>query len=164
MIIAEMVRVFENNSIIINGDMNAKSRLWGKFENAQGRVFEKLLEESNYVAVNDGQPTRLDGRSTESAIDLTFVSQNLAAKCNWSMIRNTLGSDHLLTVTTVNEPAYVEPGTMPRFKLDTADWPNFKDDCRRLITHDVITEDTNRLHSSSHGGYHKGCQSEHQTN
>ena len=81
MIIAKMVSMFENNCAIISGDMNAKRRLWGQAENAQGRVFEELLDESNYVAVNDGQPTRLDERGTESAIDLTFVSQNLATKC-----------------------------------------------------------------------------------
>ena len=70
-----MVSLFENNSTIITGDINAKSRLWRKAENAQGRVFEELLDESNYVAVNDGQPIRLDGRRTASAIELTFVSR-----------------------------------------------------------------------------------------
>ena len=72
---AKIVSLFENNSTIITGDINAKSRLWGKTENAQGRVFEDLLGGSNYVAANDGQPIRLDERGTESAIDLTVVSR-----------------------------------------------------------------------------------------
>ena len=78
-----------------------------------------------------------------SCIDVTFASSTLAAKCNWRVVNNTLGSDHCPTVTTFHESAVYDTAFTPKWKLDSADWKQFKENCRQLITPQVVSDDVN---------------------
>lgn len=82
--------------VIWCGDFNAHSTLWGDKDDVNGDVLEGFIEEEELVCLNDGSGTRIDVyRGTESAIDLTFGTRNVADKCEWEVLRgNTVGSDH----------------------------------------------------------------------
>lgn len=44
------------------------------------------MDVHNLVCLNDGRGTRLDiGRGTESAIDLTIVSEQIAGRSQWEV-------------------------------------------------------------------------------
>ena len=50
---------FQWGNVLICGDLNAKSVLWGSPEsNARGRVLEKILDECDKVVLNTGMATR----------------------------------------------------------------------------------------------------------
>ena len=93
-----------------------------------------MLENYNYVTLNTDRPTYQKFRGGMSHIDLALVNSNIAAKCNWSVLINTMGSDHCPTVVTYNEPVYNETTGIPRWKLELADWQKYKDNSRTLIT------------------------------
>ena len=76
-----------------------------------------------------------------SHIDLALVNSNIVAKCNWSVLNNTIGSDHCSTVCTYNEPIYSETTGILRRKFELADWQKYKDNSRTLITSDLTTAD-----------------------
>lgn len=69
------------------GDFNSHSTVWGSDRtDVNGLVIEELLNEKRLVCLNDGSYTRInvnDGK--ESVLDLTLVSSNMAARCNWSV-------------------------------------------------------------------------------
>ena len=66
------------------GDCNARSTLWGNRNDSNGMVIEEIMEIKNLVCLNDGSGTRFYSRTgTESAIDLTLVSDSMAGVCHW---------------------------------------------------------------------------------
>ena len=70
-----------------------------------------------------------------------MASANIARIANWTVLDGTLGSDQLPIVITVNDPAVVEESYQPHRMYRKADWKGFKDDCKRLLTEDIITDD-----------------------
>ena len=54
---------------------------------------------------------------------------------------DTLGSDPLPIVITVNDPAVIEESSQPHWMYRKADWKGFKDDCKRQLTETIITDD-----------------------
>lgn len=86
------------NDLIIGGDMNAHSRVWGCSGSCvRGKQLENLIVNSNIVLLNDGRPTRVAKvNGTASAIDITLVSIGLAAEITWGVLDENLGSDHFL--------------------------------------------------------------------
>lgn len=70
-----------NGKVIWCGDFNGHSSLWGDKDDANGSVIEEFLDENELVCLNDGSCTRVDvSRGTESAIDLTIASKDIAEK------------------------------------------------------------------------------------
>lgn len=97
------LKVLENiggnigDKVIWCGDFNAHSMLWGSNKSDfNGKIVEELLDLGKLVCINDGSNTRLDvSRGRDSALDLTLVSDNLAGKCEWKVMKHcTIGSDH----------------------------------------------------------------------
>ena len=109
--------------------------------NHRGNIIEVMLKEYSYVVLNTGRPTYQTFTGGMSHIDLALVNSNIAAKCNWNVLNNTMGSDHCPTVVTYNEPAYSEAAGIPRWKVEHADWQSYKGSSRTYITSDFITAD-----------------------
>uniref|UniRef100_A0A3P9LEU6 Reverse transcriptase domain-containing protein n=1 Tax=Oryzias latipes TaxID=8090 RepID=A0A3P9LEU6_ORYLA len=86
----------DNGHVIVCGDFNAHSTLWGgKVTDVNGEVLEDLMDELHLVCLNDGRGTRIDVRTGNmSALDLTFVSNVLAGGSEWNIHNSTMGSDH----------------------------------------------------------------------
>jgi len=65
---------------------------------SRGRIIADLLDEYNFCCINDGQPTYTHYDGTQSHLDLSFVCSTLAAKSNWAVYDDTMGSDHSPTI------------------------------------------------------------------
>ena len=76
-----------------------------------------------------------------SHLDIAMVGANISSIANWTVLDDTLGSDHLPIVITVNEPAVVEESSQLHWMYRKVNWKGFKDDCKRLLTEDIITDD-----------------------
>jgi len=138
---SEIEKLFLADSTIVTGDFNAKNPLWGSPDvNNAGNIIEQLLDKFDYVVANTGQPTYQHHNGTMSHLDLTMVSKDLGAKCSWTVRNNCLGSDHLPTIIAIGEPPNVENCTTTRFKINAADWTEFKQQCKRYVTDDLITD------------------------
>jgi len=61
------------NKLVVCGDFNAHSTLWGGIRtDATGEVIEELLEERNMVCLNDGRGTRIDTYREHFSIRFNF--------------------------------------------------------------------------------------------
>ena len=107
--------------------MNAKSKLWGSpYINERGLMIEDLLDMNNSSVINTGQPTYQHYDGSRSHLDVSIVSNCLAAKSNWRVLNNTLGSDHSPTVISINErQSFTGQLGPPKFKLSKDDWRKF---------------------------------------
>lgn len=64
--------------------------LCGDRNDKNGRVIEEFIEEEELVCINDGTGTRLDiARGTESAIDITIVTKDIAVESDHYPIKNS---------------------------------------------------------------------------
>lgn len=98
----DLKKMFEwiNNKInvILGGDWNAHSRMWGCVgNNARGNLLSELITESDLILLNDGRPTKVANlRGTANALDLTMASRGLAEQISWEVSEENLGSDHYM--------------------------------------------------------------------
>lgn len=139
--------IFSSRRTIIVGDYNAKNKIWGStYNNRNGNTLEEIMTDSNHTVLNTGQATRVNSNqsSTVSVIDLSVVSHDLALNCTHRVENTTLGSDHLVTITRVNEEVVLEEEMhMQPWRLPKADWKKFKNNSKFTITEDLLTEDIN---------------------
>ena len=93
------------NPIIITGDFNSRSYMWGKWHTShekryerawkQGQIIEEWLVRYDLTLLNNGQPTRVSG-DQRSAIDLTFTARFDQNKIKWTLDTcNPLWTDHI---------------------------------------------------------------------
>ena len=132
-----------NRDAIILGDLNAYSTAFGALTtDNRGRLLEELMDEHNMVALNTGTGTYIRRTGVVSHLDISIANTNIARAANWSVLSNTLGSDHLPVIIGLNEPAVVELST-PQWSYSRADWDKYKAACRRptLLTSDMIDDD-----------------------
>lgn len=131
-------KLFSFKNVIITGDLNAKSPLWGHEKlNARGSVIEQLLDEHDVVMLNTGQPTYQKPQGGMSALDITMASTSLALKCNWWTLNDPMGSDHIPTVTKINDKAVEETGGPTKWMLGKADWKQFKNNCQQINSTEI---------------------------
>ena len=121
---------------IIIGDLNAKSKLWGSpVCDERGKILEELIDLHKAAVINTGQPTYQHHNGTRSHLDVAIVSNELATQSNWTVLNNTMGSDHSPTLVTINDKEpFVEHLGPPRFRLSKADWRHFKSICNESMT------------------------------
>lgn len=134
---------FHKDSVIL-GDLNAHNPLFGgTSSDARGRLLEDLLDKYNMSALNTGAHTRIHYTGSTSSIDLTMASSSIAKSCNWTTYNDTLGSDHIPIIITIDDPAVIEDTSIPRWSLSRADWKGYKNSCRCRFTTDLLTTDIN---------------------
>jgi len=108
-------------NVIILGDMNAKSPLWGSdIYDTRGRALEEAVSAHEYIILNTGQGTH------QTKTGLMTVSKQLATKCSWKTLNNTMGSDHIPIVISVSVYPDKQLATVPQWKLAKADWIMFQ--------------------------------------
>lgn len=85
------------NNVILLGDFNAHA-LWNpsiKNTNIEGDKLSHVVESENFVCLNSGDSTwHSVDHSSQSILDLTFVSPDLAATATWNLIKDSCASDH----------------------------------------------------------------------
>jgi ribonuclease HI len=107
--------------ILIMGDFNAHSTLWGCIkENRSGKLINEFLDHSNLCVLNDGSPTRIASPfQIQNALDLSFCSSNLAAKFSWEILSDSSGSDHFpIILSSLNHFPCVS-NLRPKFRLNS---------------------------------------------
>ena len=72
---------------------------YGEAHDHRGLVIEKLVDDNDFVVLNNGQPTYSHYNGTQSHLDLSLVYNTLAAKSFWEVRDNPLGLDHSPTIT-----------------------------------------------------------------
>ena len=148
-----------NESWFILGDFNVHSYLWDKGcqNNSNNRFVENVLD-SGCVILNDGRITRIPDTATHqpSAIDLSLVSPNLAVNCNWEVGNDSLGSDHLPIIITLNEKidVQVENDKVPKYCYDRADWNQFQLHLNACDESFMNTNNINEMYSNFTNSIH----------
>ena len=95
---------------IVCGDLNCHNPLWGSSKlDHNGQTIEDVITSNNLVCINSGEGTRVNSsHGTLFCIDVTFSSPRIAAKCNWTILNDTWGSDHCQILIELNMPIYTQ--------------------------------------------------------
>lgn len=114
--------------VIILGDFNSHSHLWGSNKNDnRGKVIENLLDSQNFHLLNNGQHTHFSlVHGTFSAIDLSFCSINMAHALEWYCLPDLYDSDHfpINVKYQLNQITSITPKPS-RWKINKADWGKY---------------------------------------
>lgn len=103
-----------DNTIIV-GDLNAKHKdLGNNISTPSGEVVVDALQNGNWILLNDGRPTRIDDahRSNEM-IDLHICSDDLIQNVKCFNVLESLGSDHLMTLSCFSLTSRLLTTTLP---------------------------------------------------
>lgn len=135
----------ENDRVVICGDFNAHSTLWGGTKtDANGGIIEELLEEKQMVCLNDGRGTRIDVYTgNTSVLDLTLVSRNLGGRCEWDVDEDTtIGSDHFPVFCQLQlGKSKRNGGMLGRWIFSSARWELFTYICETEMSTIDLNED-----------------------
>ncbi len=131
---------------IIGGDINAIDELWASQSDKKGEdVREQLEEAGTHTVLNDGNPTRPNGR----AVDVTFVSNRIAALSTWALDKY-LASDHNAIKITIDRKAdRIASKHVPRRRIKQAKWEEYQKALGGLIdrfeTPDSLEDHANEI-------------------
>lgn len=142
--------------LILLGDFNGRHPLWGDCTvNPRGVLVASLIEEEELGVFNSEDMTYFHSPTgTFTAIDISLCSSDALLDFNWRVMSDLHGSDHFPIVL---ETAESEPQSrLPRWKLDRADWHQFKELCSPVCSvadfgssDEAVTYFTDRLHSAA---------------
>jgi ribonuclease HI len=141
----QLGRLFPDRRSIIVGDFNAHNKNWKCSHNSpRGVDLEEVVHERDLVVLNTGQPT-LNPRANmvnNSVIDLAITTRDIALRCSHAVLNTSLGSDHKVTITTVDEEVEAEDDNGQHlWRLNKANWTLFKQTSKLLIHEEIITDD-----------------------
>uniref|UniRef100_A0A1I8FYX0 Kinesin light chain 3 n=1 Tax=Macrostomum lignano TaxID=282301 RepID=A0A1I8FYX0_9PLAT len=119
--------------VFILGDINAHHGMWEDncdSEDQRGSAFEDWATTNDYVALNDGGPTRVNARGSTSSPDVSFVPASWQDKLDWNTGKH-IGSDHLpIIIDVINlNPLPVKNDRKKRhtrLAYHKADWDKFR--------------------------------------
>ena len=104
---------YEDESVIITGDMNAEHQRWSTNnpdnqgqENANGRHLETSIDSHGFNIINSGTHTRIPGNTEErhTAIDITLTSGKFGIEdIEWETHDDACGSDHLPQIISIRK-------------------------------------------------------------
>ena len=138
--ITELSKIFTAKSVIV-GDFNSKNTLWGSpFTDERGLIIEDIVDNNNFVILNNGRPTYAHYNGSQSHLDLSLICHTLGSKSYWEVLDDTFGSDHFATTTYINIYPDEETDDTQKFILSKADWELFKINSRNVITTDLVSE------------------------
>lgn len=135
--------------MIIVGDFNAHSRLWGCHDDNQ-RGFELIdaLNSSNLIFLNNGDATRIAAPPMHSsAVDLALCSAHFGFSATWSTIKDHLSSDHLPTITNLKFNPTISQENKQNIFNNTV-WPLFEKKCNELFFHQNEILNVNEAYDS----------------
>ena len=118
-------------SVLLCGDFNALSGLWGSFcTNAAGRLISGLVSDLDLVPLNDSLPTFLAGPGlVRNNLDLVFLSSSLFHLAACRVGDDSFGSDHLPVFCSLDTTLQYVRSCGRRFNIKNLDWPSFRDRC-----------------------------------
>lgn len=140
-----------DSPFLILGDFNSHNSLWGSHtSDARGKIIEDLLNKhNNLVLLNDLSPTHFNiAHGTESAIDLSLCSSNIATLLDWQTLNFLYGSDHYPIILKFDQAHSDQRSFTPKYKWYKADWVKYKHIIRENLTNlnNEIKRQTNENH------------------
>ena len=120
---------------LLLGDFNAHSPMWGRnirVPDDRGEIVERFLDTNHLVLLNTGENTHFSlAHNSESAIDLSICSPQIAALFDWIVDTDVHHSDHYLIklCTTFRSDDDATSAFIPRWNLKKADWAKFQEFC-----------------------------------
>ena len=143
---------YKKEKWIILGDFNSHSPFWDSTctKVTHPRFLENIVD-SPLVFLNNGNITRIPDVATHkpSAIDLSFVTSNLALDFKWQIGEDTLGSDHfplILNHKTDEIDVPKEDKVIPKFKYKLARWDEFQNYLLAVDIKSIDDEDINKFY------------------
>jgi hypothetical protein len=129
------------SDVILGGDFNARVRTPGIVsQNFLGQNLYFALLDSTLVLLNSEQPTHVGRYGAENnALDLSFVSSNLAVNLQWYLLQDVYGSDHIPICMKIEiqppkintTPTFQQPGHY--WILKRICWSSFQDECKKRL-------------------------------
>lgn len=123
----DQILALVNRKTLIAGDLNGHHTNWStKIDTRGGQIFDAMLE-NNFISLNDGTSTRVklrNGIVQRSSPDLTLASTDIALKLNWTVLNESLGSDHLMIKITTS--ILKSRTTQVKRNFKKADWVKYK--------------------------------------
>jgi endonuclease/exonuclease/phosphatase family metal-dependent hydrolase len=116
--------------VVVAGDFNAKSRLWGSpTSDVRGEMVEEWAVSTGVVLLNKGSIDTCVRHQGGSIVDLSFASPTLARRiCDWRVVEDveTLSDHRYIRFDIVSMPAVASGAThleaeFPRWRLATLD-------------------------------------------
>src|SRR6218665_4054782 len=143
----DIEKFFPLKRAIILGDLNAHSKSWGCTNaNERDHILEEVINDRLLTVLYTVQPTRISSinSKTQSVIDLSTVTKELALNCKHNVTNNSMGSVHFLCNIVVNEEIKIEPNmSMHLWNLKKADWKEFKKNSQYYITDGFLDDNNN---------------------
>ena len=142
--------------VLMVGDFNAYHPLWGSpTADVRGGIVESFIAESGLNILNDGSPTRVGGTS-ETHLDLSFISPAHHHNFSWSVLESPFDSDHHPIEISRHIP--LNSPTTPRFNINRAHWPSFQNSSAwNNLPADMEEEDLEDLMSCLYARFEKAC-------
>lgn len=116
--------------IFISGDFNAHHIAFGCLTTkSRGHDLFNIIDDLDLCILNDGRYTTINrpGQNA-SAIDVSFISSNLASLCEWTVHDDSMGSYHYPTITEISllvDKYHINP-PVNKFLYKKADWQTYK--------------------------------------
>lgn len=117
--------LFSRKSIIL-GDFNGHHVSWSYKSDTRGKQIFECLFESDYVVLNDGSPTRfqlVQGNLRQSSPDLSLVTSDIASILNWTVTKESLGSDHI--ILKIGAKLDIDVFIQKKRNFKKADWSKY---------------------------------------
>ena len=124
----DWLKAFDNDWLIV-GDFNRRDSLWDDSWQSSSPEIASSLSEADVILLNDGSPTRIPDspNCNMTAVDLAFISSNLAAITSWLPLEDPLNSDHLpIKIEIEVAPSRQPPEVKKTFLYQKADWDKFQ--------------------------------------
>lgn len=109
-----------NYQVIMSGDSNARSTLWGypvAEENARGVAFDNFIAPFPLRCLNQGRVITWRAGSRHSTIDVAFCTQNLLEQITSWKVSSSYSSDHSALEFNIRAPP-----ALPQRAVGKADW------------------------------------------
>lgn len=107
--------------------MNSHHTNWSHKTDIRGKQIFDSLVDYNLVTLNDGSPTLvkfINGQLYQSAPDLSVATSDIALKCSWKTMNESLGSDHLML--KISACSYFSSNLIYKINYKEADWKTYK--------------------------------------
>ena len=132
---------------LLLGDFNAHSLSWGAVEdNERGEVVNEFLSKHNLVLFNNKIHTYCSyAYGTTSLVDLTMCSPSIYLDFDYKVFDNRHGSDHYPIQLTYNGADTTENDRLPQWNFKKADWPRFRDECRKNIQESIFKDKSDEM-------------------
>lgn len=70
---------------------------------------QEVQEDRSLIVLNNGSPTTIQGKHrSPSSIDLTIFSPNVSDIIDWALKEESLGSDHLPIIVSLNSHVQIQ--------------------------------------------------------